>query len=85
MNNEQFLTGVRNAGAMVSNLLVDELVRAKSMHERPFSSHHEAYGVILEEVEEYWAEVKQRHLDSAAARKELIQVGAMVLRALIEL
>jgi hypothetical protein len=57
----------------------EEFLRASGMHAK-MHSHHEAYGVILEEVEEFWDECKID--DSAAARVELVQVAAMAVRAL---
>jgi len=51
------------------------------------NSHHEAYAVILEELEEYWAEVmkKPSKRNPAALREELVQTAAMCLRTLAEL
>jgi len=46
----------------------------------PFHSQHEAYAVILEELDEYWALVK-RDKDGG---KELIQVAAMCVAAIRE-
>ena len=48
----------------------------------PFNSAHEAYGVLLEEMDELWAHVKmkQKNRDLEAMRKEAIQVAAMALR-----
>lgn len=49
----------------------------------PMNSDHEAYAVILEEVEEYWLQVmkkkEQRNCD--AMRDELIQIAAMCAKA----
>jgi len=47
----------------------------------PFNSTHEAYAVLLEEVDEFWDDVKANR----ANRVELIQIGAMVVRSLCEL
>jgi len=49
----------------------------------PFHSPHEGYGVLLEEVDEAWDEIKANN--PAAARKEMIQVAAMALRFIAEL
>lgn len=52
----------------------------------PHNSAHEAYGVLLEEVDELWAHVKtkQSKRDLPAMRKEAIQVAAMALRFALE-
>ena len=59
-----------------------ELARARAKH-APLNSAHEAYAVILEELDEFKAEVwKKRELrDHAAMRQELIQLAAMCARA----
>jgi hypothetical protein len=48
-----------------------------------FHSAHEAYAVILEEVEEFWEQVKTNDAqrDSDAMLGELIQIAAMAQRA----
>lgn len=70
-----------------------EIISAMSKHDS-MKSQHEAYGVILEELDEFWDEVKknpkklttgqatERHLNM---RKELIQVAAMAVRAIHDL
>jgi hypothetical protein len=47
-----------------------------------FNSAHEGYAVILEELDELWAEVKGKvsPAQRLAMRKEAIQVAAMALR-----
>lgn len=62
-----------------------ELRRGDRLHGRGIvwpanSVAHEAYGVLLEEVDELWEEVKKRQFSRAAARKEALQVAAMALR-----
>lgn len=56
-----------------------ELSRALSLH-GPMHGPHEGYAVLLEEVDELWDEVRKRHPDPAAMRKEAIQIAAMALR-----
>lgn len=48
----------------------------------PMNSAHEAFAVLLEEVDELKAHVwtKQKNRDLAAMRKEAIQVAAMAIR-----
>jgi hypothetical protein len=62
-----------------------ELTRAMECYPR-LNSAHEAYAVILEEVEELWQEVKvkQAHRDHAAMRKEAVQIAAMVARLVVD-
>lgn len=60
-----------------------ELDKATAGH-GPMASAHEAYAVILEELDEWWDEVKDRNHDGARrafAIHELIQLAAMVRRA----
>jgi predicted oxidoreductase (fatty acid repression mutant protein) len=60
-----------------------ELGRAMK-HGPHFTNLHEAYAVILEEFDEVWDIVKQKQSkrDPIELKKELVQVGAMVVKAL---
>lgn len=58
-----------------------ELVRAMHKH-GPMHTPHEAYGVLIEEVDEFFDEVKANDYDRQ--RKELIQVAAMAARGLVD-
>lgn len=60
-----------------------EVERAK-MHGEKFASLHEAYGVILEELDEVWdiARQKRRDRDPMEIRKEMIQIAAMAVKAI---
>jgi len=51
-----------------------------------FASAHEAYAVLLEEVDELWelVKVKQSKHDYAAMEAEAIQVAAMAARFVID-
>ena len=64
----------------------DELRRARSNH-APMNSSHESYAVILEEVEEFWAEVqkKRENRSHKQMRSELVQIAAMACRAIMDL
>lgn len=50
------------------------------------NSPHEAYAVILEELDEFWIEVKRKQTehDPRAMYEELIQVAAMAARATLD-
>jgi hypothetical protein len=64
-----------------------DLVRIEAMQAiekwPPFHSSHEGYGVLLEEVDELWDEVKANNKTKAKA--EAVQVAAMALRFIAEL
>jgi hypothetical protein len=60
----------------------EELDRAVRKH-GPIASAHEGYAVILEELDEFWDEVKKQKDDPLRKenmRSELIQVAAMCIR-----
>lgn len=64
-----------------------EVKRAKLLFPTDFHNQHEAYAVILEEVDELWEEIKknQKKYDLPAQRKEATQAAAMLTRLLVEL
>lgn len=66
--------------------IMKEYKRAIAEHS-PFNSCHEGYAVILEEVDELWDEIKKKREVRSQDKiiKEATQVGAMVLRFIIEL
>ena len=63
--------------------IVEEVHRAQR-HGTNFASLHEAYAVILEELDEIWdiTRQKRRDRDVRELRKELVQLGAMAIKAL---
>lgn len=60
-----------------------EVNRANDIH-GGYNSAHEAYAVLLEEVEEFWEEVRRKRSerDPARMRAELVQVAAVAVRAI---
>ena len=60
-----------------------EIERAR-VHSDKFANMHDAYAVILEELDEVWdiTRQKKRDRDPVALRKELIQVAAMAVKAI---
>jgi len=60
--------------------VLQECQRAREKH-GPFHSQHEAYAVILEELQEYWESVRKDEPDN----EELLSVAAMAILAIIEL
>ncbi len=56
-----------------------ELQSARKKH-GDMSSGHEGYGVIKEEFDELWDEIKNRKQDKERMREEAIQVAAMAAR-----
>ena len=67
--------------------VLNEVRRAKNNHPDPFVNQHEAMGVLFEEIDELWDEVKkkQKDYDLDAQRKEAVQVAAMAVRFAAEL
>lgn len=63
------------------NAMLCELSEAEHLH-GPFASLHEGFAVLLEEVEEFWEEVrkKEEHRQYDTIVKELIQVAAVAMR-----
>lgn len=72
-----------------AELVKNELVRARAKHPSIMHSTHEAYGIILEEVDEFWDLCKQQYPKDeffikefkSSMLKELVQVAAMCQKA----
>ena len=60
-----------------------EANRATKMHGE-FASLHEAYAVLLEELDEVWEIVRQKRKNRSAEelRQEFIQIAAMALKSI---
>ena len=63
---------------------IDEELASSYRHGQTFSSLHEAYAVILEELDEVWDITKQKRKNRSAKEleKELIQIAAMAIKAI---
>jgi len=74
--------------------VVEEVKRAMGLRDggghAAMNSPHEAYAVLLEEVDEYWDEVKRYNPNKPGRdtrprqREELIQIAAMAIRAIYD-
>lgn len=62
------------------DLVKNELDFARKKY-APHNSAHESYAVILEELDEFWNEVKMKNPNHSRMLEELIQIGAMAQRA----
>jgi hypothetical protein len=68
-------------------MIYDEIeaeVQRSAVHGSTFASLHEAYAVILEELDEVWDITRQKRRDrsSLALQTEFTQIAAMAVRAL---
>lgn len=70
----------KELGEILAN--VGQEVANASRKQRKMASAHEGYGVILEELDESWEEIKRDNLPRA--RKEMVQVAAMAVRFLLD-
>jgi hypothetical protein len=57
-------------------------VASSSMDNPPMRTLHEGFGVLIEEVDEFWEEVRKKRnaRDIEKIRKELIQVAAVAVK-----
>lgn len=74
----------------IVNLILTELERAIKIHSN-FKNFHEGYAVLLEEVQEFWDDVKKYKYNESFEQvevlkrmeKELIQIAAMSIKNII--
>lgn len=64
---------------LILNQVMDELYRAVE-HYKPFPTPHHGYGIIKEELDEAWDEIKRN--DPKRTREEMIQVASSAIRYL---
>ena len=71
---------------LIADSVDAECQRAMSLHE-PMNSVHEAYAVILEELDEFWEEVRKKKNERNPRQmcQELTQIAAMAIRAIHDL
>jgi len=66
-------------------LIADEHTRARQVLKfAPFHDYHQAHSIILEELDELWADIKGKQ-NPEDLQAEATQLGAMVLSFLIDL
>ncbi len=65
-------------------LLSEEYGEAQEQH-GPFTTNHHGYAVILEEMDELWDVIKQKHASNEDLKGEAKQVAAMATRFLVDL
>lgn len=65
---------------IVTSLMVKELERANRIYGTSFTSPHEGYAVMLEEMDELFDEIRKKHPDIDRMREEAIQIGAMAIK-----
>lgn len=66
---------------------ITEELKRSYVHSETYASLHEAYAVLLEEVEEVWDITKQKRKDRSASelRAELVQVAAVAVKAILSM
>lgn len=74
---------IKRLAEKVGAEIVAEYMRAKLKFPKNLNSRHEGYGVLKEEVDELWDDIKNDNIEPGY--KEAIQVGAMALRYVLEL
>ena len=65
--------------------LAIEALHTKAYKHPAFHNQHEVYGVLMEEVAEFFEHVREKKPDMAGCREELADVCAVCLKALTQL
>ena len=68
---------------VLSDLML-ELEKAEEKYP-PFQNRHEGYGIILEELDELWEEIKKKNPDSSKLYTEALHVAVTAIRFNISL
>lgn len=71
----------------ILNTIRFEVERGRNLHGGMFASLHEAYGVLLEELDELWEQVrlKKNQRSSVDIHHELVQIAAVAIKSIISL
>lgn len=78
---EEMVAALEKKANMVNGLIASEITRSLRLH-GPIRSMHEALGIIYEEWDEFTDAVRANDPDNQA--EELVQIGAMCFRALLD-
>ena len=70
---------------VAASFLIEELERANRIYGTSFTSPHEGYAVMLEELEELFEEIRQKRPNKERLREEAIQLGAMALKFIMSI
>jgi len=74
--------------SLKTELVIDEVmeeVEAAAAIYPPFHSPHEGYGVILDELDGLWEEIKNGDAaDTTRRRKKAVQLAAMAIRFILD-
>jgi predicted acylesterase/phospholipase RssA len=93
MEQDVTLQRINHDVEVVTDEVYREVIRARQLH-RGMNSLHESYAVILEELDEFWEQVKvnpkklspeAQQVRMEELRKELIQTAAMCVRSILDL
>jgi predicted transcriptional regulator len=66
----------------ILNKVLQESKRVDIKYKRDFASYHEFYGVLKEETEELWTEIKKKKPNAIKLQKEAIQCMSVLFRFL---
>jgi len=80
-------TGARLKSELACGLVLAELDRATAKYPK-FTTTHHGYGILKEEVDELWEEIKadkNGYRCTDAMRREAVKVAAMAIRFILDL
>lgn len=79
INGSLFLPERYAYDSVFERLVEEELAYARAKHQ-PFPTLHHGHSVLLEEMDEFWDEVKAQKPDPAKTLHELVQVASSARR-----